>query len=86
MTDHEAFLAEHTADFVSFGDVARELLNMQAQYASYFLRGSGNFPRIADDLRIEGDAGNYHSLEIHRDDVAEFVNRAKRELTSLGMR
>lgn len=86
MDNLEAFLAESEAEFLSFGDVARELLNMQAQYASYFLRGAGDFPRIADDLRIKGDAANYHSLEIHRDDVGEFVARAKAEHTSWGMK
>lgn len=86
MDNLEAALAESEAEFLSFGDVARELLNMQAQYASYFLRGAGNFPRIADDLRIRGNPADYHSVQIHRDDVAEFVARAKVELASLGMK
>lgn len=86
MDNLEAFLAESEAEFLSFGDVARELLNMQAQYASYFLRGAGNFPRIADDLRIKGNPADYHSIQIHRDDVAEFVVRAKTELSVLGVK
>lgn len=60
---------------VSFGDMARGVLHQQCQYASYYVEGIANRPRLADDLRIEGDPANYHSLRIHRDDVVTFVER-----------
>lgn len=63
--------------FVSFGDVARGLLNMQCQYASYYIDGVGGRPVLADGLRIVGDSGNYHSLKIHKDDIQVFVDRVR---------
>lgn len=60
---------------VDFGDMARGVLNQQCQYASYYVEGIADRPRLADDLRITGDAANYHSLRIHQDDVVTFVER-----------
>lgn len=62
-------------DMVSFGDVARDVLGQQCQYASYYVSGIGGRPRLTADLRVEGDAYNYHSLSIHKDDVVKFVER-----------
>lgn len=65
--------------FVNFGDVARNLLNMQCQYASYYVGGVASRPDLGEGLRIIGDAHNYHSLRIHKDDVVEFVQRVEKE-------
>lgn len=75
-------------EYVPFGDVARGHLDMQCQYASRYLTGTGSAPRLGDDLRWHGgdpDAlwralspdGNYHALRLHRDDVDTFVTRAQ---------
>lgn len=61
--------------FVNFGDVARGVLNMQCQYASYYVGGVGGRPDLSQGLRFKGDAFNYHSIRIHKDDVVEFVKR-----------
>ena len=66
-------------DFVNFGDVARKQLGQQCQYACRYTGvGPGWFPEYPDlgqGLRFKGNIGDYHSLEIHKDDVAEFVRR-----------
>ena len=66
-----------TADFINFGDVARKRLNMQCQYASRYHGGLGGTPDLTKSLRVMGDAKDYHSMEIHKDDVEEFVRRVK---------
>lgn len=58
--------------FVSFGDVARKQLGMQAQYARHYLID----PEIAGSTRWEGRIEDYHGLRIHREDVDSFVERA----------
>lgn len=72
-------------ELTSFGDVARRRLGMQCQYAARYLLGSfpDEYPDVASDtqfgneLRVEGDAGNYHEIMIHANDVDEFVARMK---------
>lgn len=67
--------------FVAFGAVARNLIGIQCQYASRYILGEGeNTPILGDGLRFRNwpnSGGNYHSIEIHRDDVAEFVTRVQ---------
>ena len=78
MDNLDRILADADADgFVDFGDVARLLLNMQCQYASYYLRGAAGFLDLSEGVRIQGDPADYHSLLIHRDDVAGFVAQAQ---------
>lgn len=60
---------------VEFGDVARNVIGMQCQYASRYVFGILGNPDLGSDLRTEGDAYDYHSLLIHRDDVETFVKR-----------
>ncbi|MCA9805148.1 MAG: hypothetical protein KC777_24430 [Cyanobacteria bacterium HKST-UBA02] len=76
-------------DLVDFGDVARKRIGMQCQYASRYVSGEcpqgyqdeypdvASDPQFGDELRVEGDAGNYHGIKIHADDVDEFVARMK---------
>lgn len=65
-------------DYVDFGDVARKQLGIQSQYASRYLDGvNGEYPNLGKDLRISGDPRDYHRVQIHKDDVAEFVKRYK---------
>lgn len=76
-------------DLVDFGDVARQRVGMQCQYASRYVSGEcpkdyqdeypdvASDPQFGDELRVEGDAGNYHGIRIHADDVDEFVARMK---------
>jgi hypothetical protein len=63
-------------DFVNFGDLAREQLGEQAQYASRYIDGRiPGYPNLGHGLRFEGDPADYHDVRIHRDDVEEFVRR-----------
>ncbi|MBK9141077.1 MAG: hypothetical protein IPM23_01175 [Candidatus Melainabacteria bacterium] len=76
-------------DLVDFGDVARKRVGMQCQYASRYVSGEcptddpdgypdvASDPQFGDELRVEGDAGNYHDIRIHADDVDEFVDRMR---------
>lgn len=62
-------------DMVNLGDVARQVLQQQAQYVSFYLTGLAGYPNLSDNLRIEADRFNYHANRIHKDDVVEFVQR-----------
>ena len=71
--------------FVVFGNVAREVLNQQAQYASRYINGSkGEYPNLGEGLRFEGDPEDYHDVKIHNEDVEEFVKRVKEYKKSTG--
>lgn len=63
--------------YTSFGDIARNRLSMQCQYASRYIRGrTGAEPALGEGLRFAHmDTGSYHDIEIHRDDVETFVER-----------
>lgn len=61
-------------EYTYFGDVARSL-GSQAQYCSRYLNGQGDYPNLGRGLRIRGTVANYHALEIHKDDVDEFIKR-----------
>lgn len=63
--------------YVRLGDVARDRLGEQSQYVARFVGGLGSIPDVSDGLRFEGDAVDYHSLLIHRDDVGLFVARVE---------
>jgi hypothetical protein len=64
-------------DYVSFGDVARTQLLQQCQYASRYHGGFHGYPNLTQGLRIKGCLAEYYSMEIHKDDVDEFVKRVK---------
>jgi hypothetical protein len=68
---------EDTAPYVPFGDVARQRLHEQCQYASRYLEGELGDPDLGSDLRWYGDTADYHGLQIHQDDVEEFVRRVR---------
>lgn len=65
----------------SFGDVARDRLRQQCQYASRMIDGSNGAPRLGDGFRFQDrrgglvDVGDYHDIRIHRDDIEGFVER-----------
>ncbi len=62
--------------FVDFGDVARNLMMMQSQYGSRYVDGAiEGYPKLGEGLRIQGDPRNYHSLEIHPEDIEDFMLR-----------
>jgi len=64
-------------EYVNFGDVARQQLGMQCQYASHYLYPD-NDPFLGKGLRfLWGIEGDYHSIRIHKDDVEEFIRRVK---------
>lgn len=73
------------ADYVSFGDVARDQCNEQCQYASRYLDGRHGFPNLGEGIRIKGSTADYHFLLIHKDDVAEFVKRVLDYRKATGM-
>jgi hypothetical protein len=78
---------EDIVNYLSFGDICREQLNMQCQYGSRYAdpvwstnsaREAGNwYPDCGKDLRILGSSAQYHSMRIHKDDIDTFVKRVK---------
>lgn len=71
-------------DYVGFGDIARGQIGMQCQYASRYVHGVGDYPNLGVGLRFTGTNADYHSMKIHKDDVAEFVRRMKEHRSSMG--
>lgn len=69
-------------DYIPFGPVARGKLNNQAQYARHWLRD----PEVNEGIRWRGDFSNYHTLEIHKDDVDDLVKRVKEKEKERGIR
>ncbi|XLQ19712.1 MAG: hypothetical protein ACKUBY_03915 [Candidatus Moraniibacteriota bacterium] len=70
--------------FVRFGDVARSLLQQQAQYASRYTDGTlEDYPNLGKELKFEGNSSDYHSLKIHKDDIQEFINRVRKHREQL---
>ncbi len=64
--------------YVRFGDVSRNELNKQCQYGSLYINGFEGYPNLGEGLRFRNlDEGNYHAIEIHVDDITEFVRRYK---------
>lgn len=73
--------------YVKFGDVARQKIGMQCQYAKEYILGRRGKPALGDGLRFRNwpnIRGNYHSIEIHEDDVAEFVRRVQEHRKEIG--
>lgn len=67
--------------YVKLGLVASRELGMQTQYASYYAAGIGRRPNFGEGLRFRNlDDFNYHAVEIHVDDIPEFVRRIKEYL------
>ena len=65
--------------YINFGDIALSVVNQQSQYASRYVNGAfGEYPNLGEGLRFEGDPDDYHMLEIHKDDVIEFVERVRK--------
>jgi hypothetical protein len=61
--------------YVKFGDVSRNLMDMQAQYGSRYLHGVEGKPNLAVGLRVEGDPDDYHTVSMHPEDIDEMVAR-----------
>ena len=84
-------MAKKKSPFVSFGDVAREQLGQQCQYASRYTGTSSSswqehgYPNLGQGLRFQGSSDDYHFLEIHKDDVTTFVQRYKEHRAKLGL-
>jgi hypothetical protein len=60
-------------DYIPFGDVARQQLREQCQYAVRWLRD----PELGKGIRWKGNEANYHDTLIHKDDVETFVTRVQ---------
>lgn len=77
MSDKRTVATESSdPDYIRFGDVARNMIGMQCQYASDYL-DSIKHPALAAGVRWRGNLGDYHFLTIHKDDVAAFVDRVQ---------
>lgn len=70
--------------YTHFGDIARERLSQQCQYASRYVTGRHDeYPNLGEGLRFQNlDDSNYHAIMIHRDDVEEFVKRYQATMAS----
>jgi hypothetical protein len=60
-------------EYVLFGDVARKILSEQCQYAVRYLDNQ----ELAAGVHWVGDLADFHSVKIHRSDVAVFVMRVQ---------
>jgi hypothetical protein len=65
-------------DFVKIG-VISGFLRQQDQYLSRYFHGEfDDWPNLCDGLRVKNEhKWNYHSWEMHRDDVKTFVERLR---------
>ncbi len=63
------------SDYLNLGDVARNHMRQQCQYACHYAEGLFGKPNLGKGLRFRGNTDNYHEMEIHRDDAPEFVAR-----------
>ncbi len=72
--------------YILLGEVARTQLGEQCQYVARYVDGRHGFPDLGSDLRILGRVADYHSLKIHVDDVATFVDRILEHEKGIGMR
>jgi len=77
-SDHLHHAGGVLCTYTQFGPVARNQIDMQCQYASRYVTGVAGFPNLSEGLRFRNvSPANYHNIEIHRDDVAEFVKRVQ---------
>lgn len=72
----DARIAKASGEYVDFGDLVRDRIGMQCQYASRYLDGTiEGYPRLGEGLRIAGCLDEYHTLLIHKCDAEEFLRR-----------
>ena len=62
-------------NYIDFGDYCRKTVGIQCQYGSFYLTGVAGYPNLGMGLRYIGDAGDYHSIRIHKDDAEIFRKR-----------
>lgn len=85
------YYGEKQDGYISFGDVALNLLGRQSQYTSRYIDGKhGGYPNLGGGIRfinLDEPSGNYHSIGIHPDDIEEFIRRfeAYKALTNSGV-
>ncbi len=60
--------------YLEFGDIARGMCGMQAQYCARYVDGSGDYPNLGQGLRIINN-DDWYAIKVHRDDAAEFARR-----------
>ena len=70
--------------FVPLGDVARERLGEQCQYIARYVAGGERVPALGEGLRFTGSISDYHAMQIHAEDVEEFVARIEHHRAALG--
>ena len=74
-------MPEENEEYVNFGDVSRQQLGVQCHTGPRYIDGYlDDWPDLGYGLRfrgydLNGRINNYHAMEIHRDDVEEFVRR-----------
>jgi len=67
---------EMLSEYTKFGTVSHDKrIGRQSQYVSRFVDGRLDNPNLGEGLRFNGSPDDYHSLEIHKDDVEEFIKR-----------
>ena len=72
--------------FVEFRIASRKC-GMQNQYCSEYVDGYGRKPALGEGLRFKNwpnTGGDYHSIEIHEDDVDTFVERVQDHRRKIG--
>ena len=67
--------------------IASRKCGMQNQYCSEYVDGYRRKPALREGLRFKNwpnSGGNYHDIEIHEDDVEEFVKRVQDHRRKIG--
>jgi len=84
----EKYLGKYEVDdegFIRFGDIVSGLMGRQTQYVSRLIDGTDSeYPNFGELLRFKKvfmngkGTGNYHDYMIHKDDIDEFIKRARK--------
>lgn len=69
---------EPDANWIRFTEMALQRFGKQAPQLVYpYVRGDDWYPRLDWGLRFRSDPKDGHILQIHKDDVEEFVRRVQ---------
>jgi hypothetical protein len=61
--------------YINLGDYCRSKLGITGQSGYYYLIGLAGHPDFGKGLRVKGNMGMYHSIQIHEDDAEIFRQR-----------
>ena len=75
---------EEPREWVKFGNLSRIELGQQAQYGSWYLHGEFSSPKLVEnDSQIRGWEGDYHSWEIHVDEIVVVMKNYRAHMAKI---